>query len=1031
MSNSVQVLSNPASFLVLDASAGSGKTYTLVQHYLLNALRRGKMPDAYKRILAITFTNNAAAEMKKRVLEQLIAFAGEEVPESNEFFTPIWKSLGISAAALQSRAKETAGHMLHNYSGLSIGTIDQFTHRLVRTFTKDLALSENFELRLDVNAMLGEAMDLLYGKLGSDADLKTLLVGLSTSRMDKDKSFRLDRDLLAQGEQFLNEDWATHFAALPSQEVLKTVNNALKEECAALVQTAVQLGEEGLALLKDYDSSSFKYYARAVSWCRDWTAVAKQTLEYKKQAAQDAVPKLPDPTWDNYAARRMAFWEEQRVRMDLLIHVTGKFDELTAAARLFDAFEELKEEQNCMPLASFNRLIAEELKKEPSAYLYARIGERFWHFYIDEFQDTSVLQFENLHPLIEHTLTKEDSANSALIVGDAKQSIYRWRGGKAEQFIDLVDGTHPINRFNGHPNGHELYSRATERLPRNFRTSPRIVAFNNALFPVLSKELDCSIYANTYSPDQVAQVPFKDFSGWIVLEKLEDADKSFTELACAQSLAAIEELREHGWSYKDIALLVKTNAQAKAVGNYLTENGVPTLSADALVVGSSWEGVVLDALFSLCIDPASKETRMKLAYALDRLGLKPAHEESFAFYKRLVQSRDIWEALESHYKGVAQIQQGRLSLYALGQQLFGALGLLKGQNRMAEGCLDLLFEYQQKGGALSAFSDWWKAESPKKAIGVPESMDAVRISTVHRSKGLEYPHVIMPFGLSKGVQRSEQLWVDVDLHPDLQAFPLTYTKKLAHIFPEDAVSALEQNRHFDWINNVYVGFTRPVHSLQVWLNPKDGDLLPALEQHLEWDANNAPYTDGDPYGPSKQQDPATALQIKEQFPEAAFNHLNIAGVSNPNWHADEVEARTWGTAVHRILQRPEALWHGEVEKLKHAGKFPGTSVAALEQCLHAYASSDFYKELSAATQWQWSERSVVIPGQGQKRPDLVVGTNSGLWVVDYKTGTPANKDVKQVEQYMSLLQKSGFTVARGTLVYLSDTPAFKEVAPLM
>ena len=201
--------SNPlaagSDFIVLNASAGSGKTYSLVQHILLNALRPAQLPEAYQKILAITFTNNAADEMKARLLNQLLEFTALEKPSESYFFKPIWEELKISPAELQQRAKGTANHMLHNYSTLKVGTIDQFTYRLVRTFTRDLQLTDNFDIRLDLEAMVAEALDLLYSTLGDQPELRDSLVDLIQERMNRDKSHNPDRTLRKEGLKSFDE----------------------------------------------------------------------------------------------------------------------------------------------------------------------------------------------------------------------------------------------------------------------------------------------------------------------------------------------------------------------------------------------------------------------------------------------------------------------------------------------------------------------------------------------------------------------------------------------------------------------------------------------------------------------------------------------------------------------------------------------------------------------------------------------------------------------------------------------------------
>jgi len=185
-------LSAPSDFIVLNASAGSGKTYSLVQHILMNALRKKDMDHAYQKVLAITFTNNAAAEMKARLLDQLLTFKTLNDPSSSAFFEPIWEEIGISAKELQQRAAGAASHMLHNYSTLNVGTIDQFTHRLVRTFTRDLELDDNFEVRLDLDGMIEEALELLYSSLGEAPALRASLAAWMQERMNREKSHNPD-----------------------------------------------------------------------------------------------------------------------------------------------------------------------------------------------------------------------------------------------------------------------------------------------------------------------------------------------------------------------------------------------------------------------------------------------------------------------------------------------------------------------------------------------------------------------------------------------------------------------------------------------------------------------------------------------------------------------------------------------------------------------------------------------------------------------------------------------------------------------
>ena len=255
MSKSLQSdspLAAKAPFLVLDASAGSGKTYTLVQHILMSALKHPKTEYAYQKILAITFTNNAADEMKTRLLEHLLVFSKSAEPQEDEFFKPIWEALDLDANELQSRAASTAKHMLHNYSTLNVGTIDQFTHRLVRTFTKDLNLEDNFEVRLDLDAMVAEALEGLYSSLGDHSDLKKAMVTLVHERMARDENYNPDYHLKKEGKDSFEEDNWQYLEKLPPQERLISIELELKRQIEGISNEGKALSTEARTLIEEH-----------------------------------------------------------------------------------------------------------------------------------------------------------------------------------------------------------------------------------------------------------------------------------------------------------------------------------------------------------------------------------------------------------------------------------------------------------------------------------------------------------------------------------------------------------------------------------------------------------------------------------------------------------------------------------------------------------------------------------------------------------------------------------------------------------
>src|SRR6056300_557514 len=354
-------LSAPSDFIVLNASAGSGKTYSLVQHILMNALRKKDMDHAYQKVLAITFTNNAAAEMKARLLDQLLTFKSLEHPSQSEFFKPIWEEIGISPEELQQRAAGAASHMLHHYSSLNVGTIDNFTHRLVRTFTKDLDLDDNFEVRLDLDGMVAEALDLLYRTLGDHPDLRNTLVALVQERMNRDKSHNPDGTLKKEGVNSFNEGAYEHLKRLPSPARMMEIERELNAELDTIIEQGRTLSNTVVAHFKTYGYQGTEeltsYATVKKNLVKEWQNLRRYGLAagpavWKSRAKKDGILE-----WEALRDEAFAFQDAHQSKLLLLKQATAKLQQLAATRALLDKFDEIQRNQNTMPLSAFNKLI--------------------------------------------------------------------------------------------------------------------------------------------------------------------------------------------------------------------------------------------------------------------------------------------------------------------------------------------------------------------------------------------------------------------------------------------------------------------------------------------------------------------------------------------------------------------------------------------------------------------------------------------------------------------------------------------------
>ncbi len=1016
MSKSLQSdspLTAKAPFLVLDASAGSGKTYTLVQHILMSALKHPKTEYAYQKILAITFTNNAADEMKTRLLEHLLVFSKSAEPQKDAFFKPIWEALDLDANELQGRAASTAKHMLHNYSTLNVGTIDQFTHRLVRTFTKDLNLEDNFEVRLDLDAMVAEALEGLYSSLGDHSDLKKAMVTLVHERMARDENYNPDYHLKKEGKDSFEEDNWQYLEKLPPPERLISIELELKRQIEGISNEGKALSNEARTLIEEHGLEGaivqYKYVKNHI--LDKWQNLTKNPLSAVDSVWKSYVKKNGQ-VWEDFLNKAKRFESENKRKLMALKLAAVKLQRLAAIKALLQKFDDLQKSQNTMPLSSFNKLIYKELDHEPAGFIYARLGEKYWHFYIDEFQDTSQIQFTNLHPLIEHTLTKDEFKNSALIVGDAKQSIYRWRGGKAEQFMALVDNEHPINKAGGF----EQYKRETLRLEKNYRTYGAIVDFNNKLFAAMSSELGLEGHQNVYLSNRVHQIATKEEElGEVIIDVIEGEDAAdFKVLACEKTLERIKELGKRGFDYSDIAILVRGNADGKLIANYLTNNGCPVFTSDGLILGNSHEGKLLHAAFKMYLNPEDKSSRFALAHSLVRQNKVPA-EEGFILEKSTA-SFGV-SALLKHFPKASQLLRPADSLFDFAVRAFDIFGYLDTPNAAVDAALDTVYEYQNREGTFANLPIWWKEEAVNKPIQTHANASAIRVMTIHKCKGLEFEHVIVPFDINYKSDSSEH-WLEFPYHDELERMPVSFSKENKDLFEKDHALELETKSRFDWMNMVYVALTRPVCGLHIMLKEakKSTNLSKAVFDHLGVEGAAGQYVIGQEVVPKdKKEAKAESGKILPKTTIGAAK-LKMALSAPKNWQEGGIDPRKWGTAIHRILQGPKEKRRQSLERLYRSGAF---SIALSERAHHVLDQIGAHKALSLLDKKNasvYTERSLVN-GEHFFRPDLIIELEQQLIVIDYKTGVPKEKDQQQLNEYINLLS-ARFENVEGELLYI-------------
>jgi ATP-dependent exoDNAse (exonuclease V) beta subunit len=483
-------------FKIYSASAGSGKTYQLTKAYLKLILSPSSK-QKYRELLAITFTNKAVAEMKQRILESLYAFSLNKKPQDKiALFEDMLQELNLTPDELSLKAKKVLKELLHNYAFFEISTIDKFTHKIIRTFARDLKISQGFDVVLDTDALLEESIGRLLNRAGEDKTLTKVLLDFSIEKIEDDKSWNIAYDLFEIGKLLFQENHSAHLKIISGNEIKEFIKlqKSLKSKIQKSDSAIKSLANEALELISkneleftDFTRSSFPKFMKGIAENNskiDFTAAWKQNFDtnplYNK-TSPDAVKSKLDALHSQFSILFTKI-KEHHCELSFLKNCYKNVVPLTLLNEIAKEVAQLQKEKDILPISEFNSIIAKEIKNQPVPFIYERLGEKYRHYFIDEFQDTSQTQWQNLIPLIGNAIESENERGergSLLLVGDAKQAIYRWRGGRAEQFLNLINlKTNPF-----------VLEPIVENLDANWRSKEEIVNFNNSFFTFSAKKL--------------------------------------------------------------------------------------------------------------------------------------------------------------------------------------------------------------------------------------------------------------------------------------------------------------------------------------------------------------------------------------------------------------------------------------------------------------------------------------------------------------------------------------------------------------
>ena len=1036
---------------ILNASAGSGKTYQLAYKYVRDVVEQ---PGIYRHILAVTFTNKATEEMKSRILKEIHLLASGQ-PSS--YLDNLCRELSLDAATVRRRAREVRSKILHDYSRFTVLTIDTFFQRILRAFIKELGIDLNYNVEIETASVLTKSADTLIEQITTDRDLQRWLTDFVQERIDEGKKWDIrDGILTLGGELFKEKNKDALSAARPREELARIVGEATAH-AAATKKRMQDAAAEAVRIIGDAGASVADFPYKGSGFAAYFYAVAGGSFERYGSRAEAACTR--DEAWGKPGSTAQGL----RPRLQpLLREMCGLYDENVRAwntcdllrenyrsfALLQDLYGKVRQmcsDENVMMLSETKNILSEFIRHNDAPFIYEKVGNRYDRFMIDEFQDTSTREWENFLPLLGNAMAQSEQT-SVLIVGDIKQSIYRWRGGDWEILHRRA--------------ARELGEASTEtiHLKENFRSLPLVVEFNNRM---IGKVVESD---NTALNQLLAQAPphaLGEKAREELRDTLQEAYREHAQSARKKGLhpgyvnithytgeppliERIKALVDKGFRPKDMMILVRSGTDGAKVASALLDfkrrNTDPryrfdVMTQEALIVGTAPISSFVIACLKLAMNPADSLSRA----IYNHFSAKPSFdaeltEEEVVFLKslRLFPPEEAFERIVMRYD-LQERREEIAYLQAVHEQIINFCA-----GRVAD---------------IPLFLKWWDEQGSGRSLSVEQGETTIEITTIHKAKGLEKKVVLIPYcnwtlnpkssGLSANIVWAEG--TDGELE-EIGRFPVRYKTSMGEsLFSADYYREMIY-AHVDNINLLYVALTRAVESLHIFIPqkgakgpnvgqlilqniaPEDGTVrLDGLEGSYSRDEAAETYEFGEFAGP----EPDTHRKAK-----AAHVLLGDYPTSEPQlqlrlpterYYEEEGRAeltpRDFGILMHRVFENAATTdeIYMAIEAMTQDGVLDEKEAPRLRELVEKALADPVTAEWFGG-RWQVvrNENEIILPGSGTtRRPDRVMTDGERAVVVDYKFGDRETaRHRKQIREYLRLLRQMGYTRTEGYLWYV-------------
>ncbi|MCD6597009.1 MAG: UvrD-helicase domain-containing protein [Bacteroidales bacterium] len=1071
---------------VYQASAGSGKTYMLALQYIVLLFEN---PLLYRNILAVTFTNKAAGEMKSRIIEKLyLLWQGEEPGYKKE----IKKLLGISDNDIQERAGGVLKSILHNYSYFSVQTIDSFFQKILRAFAMEMGLQYTYGLQLDQDKVLNAAADSLIMQADENKDVRDWLIRFSGSKIEEGKAWNVKQDILGLGKQLFSEKVKVIIPELWSFIEDKDVRDQYLNECKDIVQSfeksMKRQGEEAVGILEnqglDYDSFTYKKsgpagYFYKIKGGNDFepkSHVRKTIDDSEKWVSgrsenRDSLMQIATGKLHPLLISAVEYYDQHYREYSTATLILQQFYTLGIYVDLENKIQEYARENNEFLISDLANFLNRIIDHNEVPFIYEKTGIIFRHFFLDEFQDTSVIQWNNFKPLISGSLS---AGNMNMVVGDVKQSIYRWRNSDWK-----ILGERVYDDF-------LAFKPESVSLGANYRSRENIVHFNNAFFSAgasllqdkFNQEFDASGFDEAemnqmtekvrFVYKHTIQTPSRQLNmeeGQVNCRFFEGRYSEWKEPVDLQFPQDIKHLIKEGVQPGDIAILVRDHKDGKravdALMKYREENddeGVmnfPIVSNESLYLKNSPPVRFLLNFLNYLIHPEDKlnQAGLYLEYQtingdgsiLDKDGITTGLFRG-SIIETVFSDKTIKEITFLKKLSMPEILEGAIRLFKIGEHKVDVPYLLS--------FTDVVSDYvRENPGDIATFLEWWKEEGDKKSLQTNAAADALQVMTIHKAKGLQFGHVFMPYtswSFDYTGNNAPVLWCKTNgLEAPFNLFPVIpvkYSKKLGEsLFNKDYYTE-RLDAFIDGMNLLYVAFTRAEDSLWIYGPQAKSDIKNVsdlLSEVLGLDNAGAQTTNKllglnnmrENWKEDKKQWSIGELRISTEIKEndiepvvlenypgwPGFSRMRLKYQGEEYFSEERISKIQRGTLLHELFEniRTTEDVGKAVISLNEQGKINVDEIDELEEHVKELISNPKVHSWFSGEWEVRSEAGIILKSGKMRRPDRVMIRGEDAIVVDYKFGVVKKDSYRtQVRTYLHDMKQMGYENIQGFIWYV-------------